>query len=910
MPAWVLSFDDPASEEIAIAGGKGANLARMTAAGLPVPRGFCVTTEAYAEFANDADLREHLAAAVAAADGDADALEAATARLRAQIIAAPVPATVSEAIAAAYGELGGARHVAVRSSGTAEDLEGASFAGLHDTYLEIRGRDAVLDAVRRCWASMWTARATAYRATRGFDQLSARIAVVVQAMVAADVAGVMFTANPLTGATDELVINATWGLGEALVSGIATPDEHLLALPSLRVRSERRGDKQTQVVRDPAMGSGTITQDTPEEDRRRFALEPAQVYAVGELGLRVMAHYEGIPQDIEWALEDGRLVLLQSRPATGADFTWEEELEYWQRHEDDDTILWSRSWADEVWNGAISPLAYSVRGQCFTDALSQNMALWGLDPLSQPVYRYHGGTAYYNTAVEERLVVETAPAPFRVGLLAHVAPDRHREILAARLPLHRYLWMHLRIAVLGKPVHGALRYFKTVDDYLQNRVAEADNLDSDQLRELSDEALIANVEEIRQIKTRNTSDQWTEFFIFARDAFSLLAGVLALWYDPDPKLVITDLMSGSPVRTATAEENLWLWRLSERIRHSDELRRRFDETGVGYLQSFAECAEGREFLAEYERFMAAHAHGGHSDRDIFHPRRGDDPAIDHRTFSTLLAAKSAVAPEQRERAVDARREAVIAEVEAKLRRQRFGAARVKVFRTLLTYVHRFFLYRDNQRHYFDRYTYSMKRAGLELGRRLHERGVLADVEDAYFLGRDELYALLRGAPMTTRTRAKIAGRRANFFRQLNKQAGNPKYLRGHRPVSFDSGEEEGGLAGAGTSRGQVTGRARVILHLKDIGQVKAGEILITNSTDPGWTPVFTLLSGIVLETGGMLAHGSLLAREYGFPAVQLDDATKRIPDGATITVDGDTGRVVIEADPAPAEPEPALPAVS
>jgi pyruvate,water dikinase len=906
MGGWTTTFTDPACSDPSVSGGKGANLARMTAAGLPVPAGFCVTTEAYAEFVRQAGLRDRIAETVAAATGTAGEVEAATAGLRAAMVAAPVPDGLGDAIVAAYWKLGGAggsSYVAVRSSGTAEDLAGASFAGLHDTYLDIHGIDEVLDAVKRCWASMWTARATSYRATRGFDQLAARIAVVVQSMVSAEVAGVMFTANPLTGACDEIVVNASWGLGEALVSGIATPDEHILALPDLRVKDQRLGAKERRVVRDPSSESGTVTEDVPPADRERFALSPEQLRGLGEMGRRVMAYYGGIPQDIEWALEPApvgqagaRLYLLQSRPATGADFSWDEDLEVWRAHPDNPSILWSRSWADEVWNGGISPFAYSYRGEVFTRALANNAKLWGLRPIEEPVFRYHRGTAYYNTGVDQRMVQETALPAFRVGpLLNHVPPDKHDEVRAAKLSVLSYLWMHARIAVLGRPVHGAFNYFRTVDDYLHNRVEEANGLSREQLAALPDDDLIAHVESLVELKGKNTEDQWTEFFIMARDAVSVLAGVIAKWHDPDPRAVLTDLLTGGPVRTTTAEENLWLWRLAMSIRGSEELRRLFAEHGVGYLQAFEGSEDGRAFLAEYERFMAAHGHRGHADRDIYHPRRADDPAIDHRNFATLLAVTDPVDPLSREDEVNARRTAVTEAVERNLRSQAFGGLKAKLFRGLLGYAHRFFLYRDNQRHYFDRYTYSMKRACLEIGGRLAARGALTDPEDAYFLGRHECYELLRGAPATELTRAKIAGRRANFLRMADREARLPKYLRDGRAVSFDTGGAAGGggLVGVGTSRGVVTGRARVVLRLADMGQVREGDILVTNSTDPGWTPVFTLLSAIVLETGGMLAHGSLLAREYGFPAVQIADATSLIPDGAMITVNGDTGEVVL-----------------
>jgi pyruvate,water dikinase len=892
MTVWTVGFDDPRAREIAVVGGKGANLARMTAGGLPVPPGFCITTDAYAEFVDANALADRIAETVERAGGDADAVEAATGQLRAEIVTAPLPPAVADAIVAAYHRVGSDSFVAVRSSGTAEDLAEASFAGLHDTYLDIRGSDALLDAVRRCWASMWTARATSYRATLGFDQSSTRIAVVVQTMVSAEVAGVVFTANPLTGDTAQMVVNASWGLGEALVSGIATPDEHILAVDGPRVVQQRIGAKERRVVRDRATGSGTLTENTPEALRERFALTPAQLRELGQLGQRVMAYYGSIPQDIEWALADGQFYLLQSRPATGADFSWDEDLESWQRYRGDDSIVWTRSWADEVWNGGISPFGYSCRGEAFTRALRNNAALWGLAPLRAPVFRYHRGTAYYNTAVEQRMVQETALAPFRPTLLAHVAPDKHDEVRSTPLPLRSYLRMHARIALKGRPIHGVFNYFRTVDDYLHNRVGEADGLTAGELTKLSDAALIDYLENLVELKGKNTEDQWTEFFIIARDTLGLLAGVIAAWYDPDPRPVLTDLLTGGPVRTTTAEENLWLWRLAERIRASGQLTELFQRHGVGYLAAFEECPDGRAFLADYRRFLAAHAHRGHADRDIYYPRRADDPTIDHQNFTTLLAVTSPVDPVQREHQVNARRDAVAARVESRLRAQPLGLLRAKVFRALLSYAHRFFLYRDNQRHYFDRYTYAMKRGVLEIGRRLVERGVFSDHEDAYFLGREEIYPLLRGQPADALTHAKITGRRANFFRMVERQARLPKYLRAGQPVTFGN-DEPGGLVGVGTSRGIVTGRARIVLRLKEMGQVKAGEILITNSTDPGWTPVFTLLSAIVLETGGMLAHGSLLAREYGFPAVQLTDATRLIPDGALITVNGDTGEITI-----------------
>ena len=304
----VVYFGEEACREPALVGGKGANLALLTQAELPVPEGFCVTTEAYSAFAQAVNLDRRVGELLGKLEQDAESLETLSAELRRFIETAALPDTVADGIRSAYQRYGSDDYVAVRSSGTAEDLAGASFAGLHDTYLDIRGADAVVAAVMRCWASMWTARAISYRRSKGFDQVAAKIAVVVQRMVEADTAGVMFTANPMSAATDEIVINATWGLGEALVSGIVTPDEHILDRATLVAKEHRVGSKEARVVRNAA-GAGTITEAVPEGQRARLALAEPQLRQLGELGQRVTALYKGVPQDIEWAMIGDRALL-------------------------------------------------------------------------------------------------------------------------------------------------------------------------------------------------------------------------------------------------------------------------------------------------------------------------------------------------------------------------------------------------------------------------------------------------------------------------------------------------------------------------------------------------------------------------------------------------------------------------
>ena len=479
--ALVVPFTDPLARDIAVAGGKGSNLAALTAASLTVPPGFCVTTHAYATFSAAIGLHERVGHLLSVLGEEAADVEMHTAELRRFIVESIMPGAVARAILDAYGAMEPGAFVAVRSSGTAEDLAGSSFAGLHDTYLDIRGEDEVLDAVKRCWASMWTARATSYRRTKGFDQTQAKIAVVVQKMVEADVAGVLFTANPLTAATDEIVINAAYGLGEALVSGIATPDEHVLDLDSLKVKEQRVGAKEVSIVRDRSKNSGTVEQPVSEADRQRFALTDAQLEELGELGRRVMALYGGFPQDIEWAIEKNSLYLLQARPVTGVNLSWDEHLEFWQTLAEDDDTLWTRSWADEVWNGAISPLTYSYRGHMFTVSAQECARLCGIEGgIGSRLYKFHKSEAYYNTAIQQRFIECTALPFVRPGILAHAPPDARERILAAPLSLFSYLKMHIGMIARG---YGPYKWFRIAHDYLENRIDEANGRSREALRE-------------------------------------------------------------------------------------------------------------------------------------------------------------------------------------------------------------------------------------------------------------------------------------------------------------------------------------------------------------------------------------------------------------------------------------------
>ena len=279
----IIHFNDDGATDLARVGGKAASLGRLSQAGFQVPAGFTVATAAQAAFFAAHGMAASIQSLLVGLNyDDAVTLESVTSDIRTLIESKPLPDELVAQITEHYKALGGDVYVAVRSSGTAEDLAGASFAGLHDTYLDVQGIDAVIDAIRRCWASMWTARATAYRERGGFDHAINQIAVVIQTMVTSEVSGVMFTANPLTTRTDEIVVNASWGLGEGIVSGILTPDEYILSLDTLDVKKHSIGDKEVQVIRAPD-GIGTITADVPMSMRETLSLSAEKAMALAQI---------------------------------------------------------------------------------------------------------------------------------------------------------------------------------------------------------------------------------------------------------------------------------------------------------------------------------------------------------------------------------------------------------------------------------------------------------------------------------------------------------------------------------------------------------------------------------------------------------------------------------------------------
>ena len=921
----VVTLTSPEAIRHDIVGGKGANLGRLTNAGFQVPGGFVVTTTAYTTFLQEAGIKDGIRALLDTINyDDLNDLEAKTAKIRALLDQADMPATVAKDVISAYAQLGSDKYVAVRSSGTAEDLAGTSFAGLHDTYLDVIGSDALIDALKDCWASLWSARAMKYRDHNKFDHLQAQLAVIVQLMVDSEASGVMFAANPRTGATDETVINASWGLGEAVVQGIITPDEFVVKAGSLRIDDsevlgsrhvlERSlGAKEKQYIRNPVSGQGTIVEEVTQSMRDRYSLNDEQVIALAALGRRITEHYGGWPQDIEFGVVGDQIYVLQSRPITGVEFSWDADVNAWQPVADDPFGIRSRGWADEAWTGAITPLMFSWRGH------SWNLFFWdGVDHIRRsdlrkhPIMRYHKGTAYMDCAFERAFYCDEALPATRAWGLDKLPPAWHKDIMATRFGVLDFIKQYVSMYAYNPKKFGTgnIKLMKQHIAGKRVRGLTAEGLPDDIIRQYSDDELEHYVERVIAYDEDFTVDlSFPGFMYILRDAMAGLNAIVANWYDGANAQAFTQLVTGTPRMTSSLQENIELAEIAGAIRASARVNADFVEHGGAFFITLEASEDGRRVESLINAFLKKSGHRGHADRDIYFPRYADDPMVLYRALEVHHRSKDET-HEMHERNTRVR-DAVYADVVENLRRKPLGFLRVEAFKYLHDFVMQYLEARDNERHHIDKNTYANRKAFLEVGRRLIERGQLVEERDIWFLTRYELMDLFLGRANNPQLiRWKIDGRRRDFDRYDRKEVTLPMFIqRNHGIVEeIEATHDANGrvvLRGVPTSGGEITAIARVVKSLSATSTVNKGEIMIANSTDPGWTPVFGMLGGVVVETGGLLSHSGLLAREYGFPAAQIKNALKLIPDGARIRLNGDTGTVHILDDTDGNETEPA-----
>ncbi|MEZ4561858.1 MAG: PEP/pyruvate-binding domain-containing protein [Thermomicrobiales bacterium] len=819
----VLDLGYLRSRDLPVVGGKAANLGELIGMGMPVPPGFAISTAAYDAVVTTNGLSPLLDQAAATGNGGP---------ARAAFAAAVIPEPVATTIQAAYRAMGGGS-VAVRSSATAEDLPGAAFAGQQDTVLGIQDEVALITAVRQCWGSLWSDRAISYRQQRGFAGEKVALAVVVQRMVAADAAGVMFTANPVTGARNQTVIDASTGLGEAIVSGLVTPDHLVLqrGLSGWRVIKQQRGERSIEIRESRSGGVEHVRTEGGEAP----AVPISVAKHLARLGAQIAAHF-GAPQDIEWAWADGKTFILQSRPITALPAP-------------PSRLPGGRSGGPtEYFQIRPYPLDATTWTPAVTRAIGRMVPLGTSAPSFQDMWHEQDGVvASFNASLSFRPTLDLALLPFRlVGLALLHDPRTWRDDPILQTALARI--HELETVDLGQ---------RTWADLLEMT-----------------SAALALPMEIVELRRR----------YFPRTLLAMLGLrlVLALVDRHDS---FGALLSG--IDNKTLEANRQLEALAAAIRANPDLAATFATHDAASISSALDAtAEGRELQQALALFLAQYGHRElASPLLVSQPTWRDDPLAIVGLLKTM--SQTDAAPTHQTELWQVARDDILAQPDLQCPQLRAA------FLWCLDEARRFPPLREDTHFYLTTPIPVLRRIFAEMGQRLVEAGILERAEDIYHLRLEDLERLRKVWPppalLQTELRALVAARRARRDALRHVPVLPPM------AASTTTPPDNAIAYGAPGSPGVASGPVRLVHGPAEFGRVRPGDIVVAPFTNPAWTPLFARAAAVIVDTGSAVSHAAIVAREYGLPAVMgTRDALTRLHDGQEVTVDGTRGLVFAE----------------
>ena len=863
---YILAMTDPRSS-LALVGGKGAALSRLINAGLPVPGGFHVTTAAYRKFVAENGLQPRLLAALRTADpNQPETLETASQEIKAFFLQGEVPGEIAREIVQSYNELAQeSLAVAVRSSATAEDLPDLSFAGQQETYLNIRGADAVIEAVKSCWASLWTARAIGYRLQHQVDQEAVSLAVVVQSLVDAEAAGVLFTANPVNGQRGEMVINAAWGLGEAIVGGLVSPDTIVVDRSTGEARQVEVADKAVMTVRTP---TGTEEQPTPADKRQAPVLKPAEIAEIVRLG-ELIESQSGSPQDIEWCRANGRFYIVQSRPITTLPAEPEAAVE-WKIP--GGKGIYMRGSLIDLMPNPLSPLFITLSMPAIVKkGLDRIFTEWSNAESHMP-------DGYYVTINGYGYMGMNWSFSFWMWILFRMIPAMMKAL--KDVPTS---W---RVKVLPE-------YTSVTNRWKTTPLAQMETPQLWQgIQEISDAAMYY----VASLLTGTMGSSGGAEMLFT----NVYQKMIKKDGDPDTSAFLVGYNT-QPIQAEKALYDLAHWLQPQAQLGAYILNTPSATVAHQISQPDASLPEGfAEFASRMRAYLEQFGHMIY-DLDFVNPLPADDPAPMIETIKMYLRGQGSNPYERQAAAAEKRQQASAAMF------TRSHGLKGWAFRKSLRMAQAMSEVREDALAGIGSGYPHLRRMLAELGRRLQAASVIKHAEDIYWLEKseiDQVVDLLSQSKSAASLVERVAERQKahESARKLTPPPMLPdrkKSIMGFQMDNYlptDASLQVGNtLKGVAASAGKVTAPARVLHGPEDFEQMRPGEVLVANITTPAWTPLFAMAAAVVTDVGGPLSHGSIVAREYGIPAVLgTGVATRRIHSGQMLTVDGQAGMVTLK----------------
>ncbi|WP_425803199.1 phosphoenolpyruvate synthase [Desulfitobacterium sp. Sab5] len=869
MNTYILGFQEIDRTKLTVAGGKGANLGELSGIeGIRVPQGFCITTEAYKKIAeNNHELNSLLDELTRLRAEDRKNIGEISAKIRMAIERIPISKDIEGEITYYLSKLGEKNAYAVRSSATAEDLPIASFAGQQDTYLNIIGREAILKHVSKCWASLFTERAVTYRLQNGFDHRKVHLSVVVQKMVCPQASGILFTADPVTSNRKVLSVDAGFGLGEALVSGLVNADLY-------KVRNGKVIDKKVSTKKLAIYAlkeGGTKEQEIEPERQNRQVLADEQILQLERLGRKIEEHF-GPPQDIEWCLADDAFYIVQSRPITALypipEANDQENHVYVSVGHQQMMTDPIKPLGLSLWQLTAARLMYKAGGRLFVD-VAQMLA----SPDSRKIL-------FNNMGQHDPLMKDALMTIIERGDFIKSLHDDKKEQNPGKSKGMPSSGFHTQIENDPTIVADLMKRSQTSIEELRQSIqtkSGADLLDF----------ILADIQELKKILFAPES---SAVFMAAINASAWINEKMNEWLGEKNA---ADPLSQSVPNNITAEMGLALLDVADAIRPYPEiiayLHHVKDDNFLAELVKFDGGRETRDAIYGYLNKYGMRCAG---EIDITKTRWSEKPIT---LVPMILSNIKNFQPHAgRRRFEQGRRVALQKEQELLERLQPLpdGEQKAQETKRRIDLIRNFIGYREYPKYGMISRYFVYKQALLKEAEQLVQAGVIHEKEDIYYLTFEEL----REAVRTNKLDYRIVSIRKDEYKLYEKLT-PPRVITSDGEIIAGEYKREDlpaeAIAGLSVSSGVIEGRARVILNMED-ADLEEGDILVTSFTDPSWTPLFVSIRGLVTEVGGLMTHGAVIAREYGLPAViGVENATKRIKDGQRIRVHGTEGYVEI-----------------
>ncbi|MDA1881870.1 phosphoenolpyruvate synthase [Bacillus cereus group sp. BY10-2LC] len=867
MSSFVLDFQEIEKGQLSLVGGKGLNLGELSnIQGIEVPEGFCVTTVGYEKaIEQNENLQTLLQQLTKLKLEDRAQIGEMSKEIREVIMAVQIPSDVVEAVAHYLSRFGNEHAYAVRSSATAEDLPYASFAGQQDTYLNIIGKEAILQHVRKCWASLFTERAVMYRMQNGFEHNQVSICVVVQKMVFPEASGILFTADPITSSRKILSIDASFGLGEALVSGLVSADNY-------KVKEGKIVDKviSTKKVAIYALKEGgTETKQINSAQQKIQTLSEQQILQLAQIGRQIEAYF-GCPQDIEWCLVDNTFYIVQSRPITTLYPIPEEN--------DEGNHVYISVGHQQMMTDAMKPLGLSffllttnapmrkAGGRLFVDATQR---------LASPASRDY----LINTlGKSDPLIRDALTTVVERDNFITLLPDEETEKSASKSKPP----VSLQPEIENDPA--------IVTELIKNSEASLEELKQNMQLKSGVNVLDFILEDIQQLKKVLFNPQSIAVIMAGMNASTWINEKMEQWLGEKNA---ADTLSQSVQNNITSEMGLALMEVADVIRPYEEVIAYLQHVeNDSFLDELVQFKGGEKAREAIDAFLNKYGMRCSGEIDITKTRWSEKPTtIIPMILNNIRDFEYGASKRKFEEGLQ---EALKKEEELVDRLQQLpdGQQKVEETKRMIRNIRNFIGYREYPKYGMINRYFIYKQALLKEAEQLVQSGVIHEVDDIYYLTFEELHEVVR----TKKLNYDLIHKQKNDYKLYEKltpprimtsdgEIITGKYKRENLPVDA--------IAGLPVSSGLVEGRARVILNMED-ANLEEGDILVTAFTDPGWTPLFVSIKGLVTEVGGLMTHGAVIAREYGLPAVVgVENATKLIKDGQRIRVHGTEGYIEV-----------------